>query len=217
MRFLGVLLCSDAKAEAGRAVVGGWECINGTPPMRARWYALEVERSWAPWAFAKQNDPGRVIATLELLGTLLSIIYFGSSWAEGGAGIASITGSTDNQGNSFATAKMMSSKWPLTVLLIELSEQLRAKNMELQLLWRQRDLNQEADDLTNGIYTAFDPARRISVDPSSIPWLVMNDIMQVSEQLYTSICKEREAAKTAGSGRSKFGFRKIKASLKLRT
>ena len=213
----GELFRSDAKAEAGRAVVGGWECANGTPPGKARWYALEVEKSWAPWAFAKENDPGRVIATLELLGTLLSIMYFGGDWARGGAGIAAITGSTDNQGNSFATAKMMSSKWPLTVLLIELSEQLRAKNMELQLLWRRRDLNQEADDLTNGIFTSFDMARRIEIVPSAIPWLVMGDLMQVSEQLYKTICSEREAVKSSGKSRRPFGFKKIKASLKLRT
>jgi hypothetical protein len=151
------------------------------------------------------------------LGTLLSIIFFGSEWKCGGGGIAAVTGSTDNQGNSFATAKMLSSKWPLTVLRVELSEQMRAKKMELQLLWRRRDLNQEADDLTNGIYTAFDPARRIEIDPNKIPWIVMNDLMKDSALLYQSICREREDAKASGPRSTKFGFKKIKASLKLRS
>ena len=213
----GELFRSDAKAEDGRAVIGGWECAGETPSKSARWFALDVERSWAPWAFAKQNDPGRVIATLELLGTLVSIIAFGDSWKGKGSGTGCITGSTDNQGNTYATAKMMSSKWPLTVLLIELSEQLRSRHMELQLLWRRRDLNQEADDLTNGIYTSFDPVKRVVIDPASIPWLVLDEIMADSELLYKSICSEREASKSSGLAPKKFGYKKIKASLRLRT
>ena len=213
----GELFRSDAKAEGGLATVGGWECAGGTLPASARWFALSIEKSWAPWAFAKENDPGRVIATLELLGTLLCVMYFGDAWKGKSSGIGCITGSTDNQGNSFATAKMMSSKWPLTVLLVELSEQLRSRQFELQLSWRQRDLNQEADDLTNGVFTAFTPCNRVPIDPLQIPWIVLNSVMADSESLYKSIVAEREAGRTSGTPVRKIGFKKMKASLKLRT
>ena len=55
---------TDAKAEAGRAWIGGFlELVDGC---QGPWFSLEVVDSWAPWAFAK-GDPGKVIAALELL------------------------------------------------------------------------------------------------------------------------------------------------------
>ena len=34
--------------------------------------SLEVDRSWAPWAFSK-SSPNKVIAALELLATLIAV------------------------------------------------------------------------------------------------------------------------------------------------
>ena len=65
---------SDAKAAKGRALVGGRECNDGTQTKKARWWYLEVNRADFQCAFAKGNDPQRVIATLELLGILLFFI-----------------------------------------------------------------------------------------------------------------------------------------------
>ena len=49
---------TDAKAEAGRAWIGGFlELVDGC---QGPWFSLEVVESWAPWAFAK-GDPGKVI------------------------------------------------------------------------------------------------------------------------------------------------------------
>ena len=57
---------TDAKAEAGRAWIGGFlELVDGC---QGPWFSLEVVESWALWAFAKR-DPGKVIAALELLAT----------------------------------------------------------------------------------------------------------------------------------------------------
>ncbi len=58
-------------------------------------------------AFAKGGHPGRVIAALQLLSTLLSIMLLGDGWpsCSGGGGLTSLGGSTDNQGNSHAVAK----------------------------------------------------------------------------------------------------------------
>jgi hypothetical protein len=46
-----------------------------------------------------------------------------------------IRGKTDNFGNSYAVAKWMSTKFPLTVLVMELSESLRLGNCCLLLDW----------------------------------------------------------------------------------
>jgi hypothetical protein len=182
---------SDAKAENGRAVIGGWECANDTPPGRARWFALDIEAEWAPWVFAKGNDPKRVIASLELLGTVLCLIAFGDRIEADTLGTMAITGSTDNLGNSYVLQKMMSTKWPLTILLLELVEQLRNRKVELYLQWIQRDLNVEADALTNDDYSAFDNSKRVEVVGKTIPWVVLPKVMAESQLVYEEMMRTR--------------------------
>ena len=65
--------------------------------------------------------------------------------------------------------------------------------MELSLRWAPREQNEEADALTNEDFTAFDPGRRVVVDLQKIQWLVLNDMMAVSENLYSEVRRQREA------------------------
>ncbi|CAE7463581.1 unnamed protein product, partial [Symbiodinium pilosum] len=142
---------SGAKAEDGRAYVGGY-LWNGHEVLS--WYAAEVLPSWAPWAFIK-NDPQRTTASLELLGTLLCVKLWGSRMSGRSRSTGSITGATDNQGNTYAVTKLMSTKYALPILLMELSETLRLGSIFLDLRWVFRERNQWADDLTNGEFGHF--------------------------------------------------------------
>ena len=45
--------------------------------------------------------------------------------------------------------KAMTAKFPSTLVLLELAEELATKSCELGLTWIRRDANQPADDLTN--------------------------------------------------------------------
>jgi hypothetical protein len=194
---------SDAKAENGIATIGGWECTGGTPPGRARWFFIQVEESWAPWAFSKHHDPKRVIATLELLGTLLCLMLFKDRISEGHTGSISIAGGTDN--NTFAMSKLMSTKWPLTVLLIEMAEFLRQSSIQLHLRWVPRESNTEADDLTNGKFDAFNKDLRVHVIGADLPWLVLPRIMKQSQRLYEEVLEQRSSNKLLPSKFSSHG------------
>ena len=210
------LFRSDAKAETGGlATIGGWECARSCPPGKARWFFLAVTEDWAPWAFAKKSDPQRVIATLELLGTLLCIMLFGDDWRDQLRGSGCISGGTDNKGNTYAVSKLLSTKWPLTSLLLELSEQLRVRSLDLHLLWRRRDTNTEADSITNGDFSLFDPALRVPCDPATLPWKVLPEVMEASRTLYETIITERELARV--EGKRKPSWSKLAAGKRFRT
>ena len=99
---------SDAKAEETQAWIGGY-LWDGQSALQ--WYAMEVREDWAPWAFIKK-DLKRTIASLELLGTLLCVKLWGAKMSESGRGSGYLTGGTDNQGNSYAVSKLMSTKFP---------------------------------------------------------------------------------------------------------
>ena len=193
---IGTAFRADAKAEGQTVIVGGWECVDATPPSKARWFSTRLDRRSAPWAFAR-GEPFRSIAALELYATLLSYALFSPQWAKATRGSIKITGITDNLGNTFAVTKLMTSKFPSVVVLAELSEQLRAQQTELSLEWVPRDQNEEADELTNEIFQRFDMNRRISVDPLAMKWLIMDQLFKVAEGLYADVRAARTAAPNA--------------------
>ena len=62
-----------------------------------------------------------------------------------------LRGFTDDQSNEALVKKAMTTKYPSSLVLLELAEELAAKKCDLSLTWIRRDLNQLADDLTNSI------------------------------------------------------------------
>ena len=189
---LGLAFRADAKAEGHIVRVGGWECVGGRRASEARWFSIDLDRKNAPWAFAR-GEPFRTIASLEMFATLLCVVIFGEAWPWGAAGGLVLEGITDNLGNTFALTRLMSSKFPLVVLLAELACQMRQRGMELSLRWAPREQNEEADALTNEDFTAFDPGRRVVVDLQKIKWLVLDDMLAVSENIYEEVRRQREA------------------------
>ena len=147
---------ADAKTEEQLVRVGGWECVGGRPASEARWFAVELNKSNAPWAFAR-GEPFRTIAALDFFGSLLCVVAFGDRWSAGVCGTLAVSGITDNSGNSYVFSKLMTSKFPLLVVLMELAAQLAKREMVLSLDWVSRDQNEEADALTNAEYLGQDP------------------------------------------------------------
>ena len=186
---------SDAKAEGGRAFIGSWETRGCRSTKESRWFYLELNKEEAPWVFSKEGDPGRVIASLELLGTLLSIIVFDIRSHTALRGGCSVTGLTDNLGNSHALIKGMSTKFPLAPLIIELSEQLRTRALDLRLTWVKRDLNTEADAITNQDFSLFDEKNRINISYSDIQWLVLDKVMEASKSIFEQVHEQRQRAR----------------------
>ena len=122
----------------------------------------------APWAFSK-GKPYRTVAALELYATLVSLVVFSGNWPQSSTGQMTISASTDNAGNAQAMARLMSSKFPLVVVMAELAAQLRARGLRLDLAWVPRAQNEEADELTNREYGRFRMENRIPVEVERLP------------------------------------------------
>ena len=132
------------------------------PGCHGPWFSLEVTRSWAPWAFAK-DSPNKVIASLELLATLIAVKLWVPESKGRQVSKLAIRGYTDNQSN-----EAMTTKFPSTLELLELAEELAAKSCELGLTWIRRDANQLADDLTDENFKEFSPDFRIPLKGEGI-------------------------------------------------
>jgi hypothetical protein len=186
---------ADAKAEGGKVVIGGWECSGGKSSLEARWYSVTLTPQNAAWAFAKEQ-PFRLIASLELLATLVSVMVLVPNGDPSAPEIL-IPGSTDNQGNSFVGNRLMTTKFPLCVILMELVAQLDVKCALLDLRWVRRDENALADALTNDDFTNFTLSKRVPVDLATMTWILLQDFMAAGAALYGQL--DFEKAKRAAS------------------
>ena len=113
-----------------------------------------------------------------------------------------MTGMTDNAGNQFALARLMSSKFPLIIILTELAAQMRERRLELALEWIPRGQNEEADALTNDRLDAFDATKEVRITLEELPWIVLPTMLKIADHLYAAVRERRagprEAQATAG-------------------
>ena len=82
--------------------------------------------------------------------------------------------------------------------MLELTEQLQARNLQLDLRWQRRDQNQAADDLTNGIFLNFDAAKRSNPSLASMPWRVLPKLMTDAGDLHR-IMEQKKADRAVSS------------------
>ena len=136
----------DAKAEGENVVLGAWKVPSTCMFKDAAWFGLELTRKNAPWVYAA-GEPFRVIAALELYQVLAATIVFDLRGTDEGA--FQLAGETNNLGNAFVVARMLTTRFPLSALLMEIALQLRARGLALDLKWILRAQNMEADAITN--------------------------------------------------------------------
>ena len=152
-RQLGEVFRMDAKAEGDTVVIGGWLSQNGTRTTDARWFSVQLTRKSAPWAFAR-GEPFRTIASLEVLGSLVGMMVLAPPAAakRETSGVMTLSCGTDNQGNTHLLDRMLTTKYPLGAVLMELAHQMRKRNLVLCAHWLPGLENEEADALTNFDY-----------------------------------------------------------------
>ena len=131
-------------------------------------------------------------------------------------GTLTISGTTDNRGNSLAMVKFMSTKWPLGPVLIELSEQMRVRNLELHLEWQRRDRNVEADAITNSDFSAFSEVNRIPFVFGSLPFQILDEALQWSKEIY-DLVQDSKVRRSSDTFDHVSKRRKTRASERLRT
>ena len=115
--------------------------------------------------------------------------------------VISLSCGTDNQGNSHLLDRMLTTKYPLGVVLMELAHQSRIRRMVLRAHWLPRLENEEADALTNFEFRHFDPARRVEVQLKDLKFAVLDDLFREGEAYIAELEKakgQKKAARDAG-------------------
>jgi len=201
----------DAKAEGKLATVAGWLPLPGPRGQAdttvSPWFYVELTPATAGWAYQRDGQPFRVIATLEAMAVLLCVVAFapwlsgtGKAQGPGGMGappaigaVARIPTLTDNKGNTFALNRLASSKFPLCAVTMELAAQLEKLGLVLDLGWAPREWNAEADALTNGEFDGFTASNRVAVDLTAVKWEVLPAMLEAGSRFYAEVKARKEA------------------------
>ena len=86
------------------------------------------------------------------------------------------------RGNGAALNKLMSTKFPSSAILMELSTFLKEKKIKALVEWTPRESNREADLLANGITSDFNPSLEMMLDPLKPDWLVLPQVLDAGRQ-----------------------------------
>jgi hypothetical protein len=172
----------DAKAEGETATIGGW-----LPTRNARgeidlalspWFFVALNEQVAPWAYARDRQPFRVVASLEALAVLVAVLTLTDADPEAAnRGTVLLPMLTDNRGNSFSLSRLMTTKFPLSVVGMELATALEERNLTLNADWVPREWNAQADDLTNSRFDEFSPGLRRVFDLKANSFKVFNELI----------------------------------------
>ncbi len=149
---------------------------------------MKLTRETAPWAFHR-GQPFRAIAALEALAALIGYMALSDPNEANLDSVALVPGFTDNRGNQYALTRLQTTKYPLILLMMELSCQLERRSQRLALQWAPREVNAEADRLANGNFVGFNPLLRIPIDITRIQWIILSDLLRAG----TAFEQERAA------------------------
>ena len=197
---MGEVFRLDAKAEGEQVAIGGWRCKGAASTKEAAWFAVKLNRRNAPWAFAR-GEAFRTMASLELLGVLVGVMVLMPKVTVTAETIGSITLTcgTDNQGNMFLMDKLLTTKYPLGVVLMELASQLGRRAATLRADWIPRLQNEEADALTNWEFRHFDPEKRIEVDLDKLDFHVLRDLFLAGDDYLSELERLKAQGKAAST------------------
>lgn len=201
---IGELFRADAKAEKGLVVIGGFEVIDGGITPASRWFSLALTPESAPWAFWR-GMPYRSIGALELFASLISLLSFKDRIPKCSGALITLQGVTDNQGNHFLMEKGLTTTFPLSLIHMELAALLDSLDLRLDLQWKRREENIEADALTNSDFTSFNPNTRVAIDLDRIEFLVLPWLQEQTASLFKLVQASKQLPRSLPSKRRKKG------------
>jgi len=192
----------DAKAEGETATIGGWlpqrDATGKLDLASSPWFFVQLNDQTAPWAYEKDRQPFRVVASLEALAVLVAVLTLTAPVpGRTRRGSVMLPLLTDNKGNSFALTRLMSTKYPLCLLVMELAVALEDRGLALTAEWAPREWNAEADAITNARFDGFDEANRVPFDMRAHPWKVLDKLLCDGRQFYHDAQAARAAARAA--------------------
>ena len=191
---------TDAKCSPGVVVLGGWLLGSSGSPREAAWFSTKVSQAEAPWLFDEKGDSHWASTSAELLASYAAMHVFGflrpSNSSVRDCLKVMVSAGTDNQSTPALQKKGITSKWPLMALRMQVSTSLQRAQKGLRLTWRPRDVNTEADALTNSDFSMFSPNARVTFEYKDLP-LDLFESLSAARDSFVATCEGLKSIKPA--------------------
>ena len=130
----------DSQASEERTGIGSWAPVMNSEgkldPWLSLWFRCELTRTDWPWIFEKGDKPSLIISTLEALAVLISLkLFFGDEPKQRRTKVQVVPTWSDNRGNGSALNKLMSTKFPSSAVVMELSCHLSRMAAKASVEW----------------------------------------------------------------------------------
>ena len=133
-----------------------------TTSWNSPWFAAKITPDNTPRAPQRDGKAYREIAALEALGLLLALLAFGPGERLDNTALkVQVPAFTDNKGIGHVIDKLMTTRFPLRTVVMELAAQAELRGVRMDVEWTPREGNQEADDLSNLLTSTFDPRKEV--------------------------------------------------------
>ena len=96
-------------------------------------------------------------------------------------------GTTDNKGNAFVAARLLTTKFPLSVIRMEFSARLNKARRSMDLRWVPRGQKVEADELSNFIKHRFREGLRVHLKLDVLKYLVVGKLMKAGAEMHEEL------------------------------
>ena len=98
-----------------------------------------------------------------------------------------------------AWALLFADDWDITAAGGDFVSTLLRRGVDLELEWVPRNANAEADRLADGDTQGFTDALRVGGDVSTIPWLVLPDLLSAGANFYEARARLSDSGAGEGS------------------
>ena len=207
----------DAHAGDGTVGIGAWLPFVGddgrVQKEKSAWLSVRLTPQDTPWGFREDGESFRVIASLEAFAVLLGVRFLVPSRSENEPPqrVTALHVMTDNRANGFALSKLHSCRFPLSAVLMELSEELKGRDMVADVNWTPREANMEADALSNFATEGFDERLRVPVSLDTTPWHVLDQAITWGREFEVQVAGMRAPKQSFRSRRKKRAEERLRA------
>ena len=108
---------------------------------------------------------------------------------------------TDNGGDGAALNKLMTTRYPASALIMEMSDYIKRMRIRALVEWTPRTANREADALANGNTPSFDPELEVKIDDKVLEWIILPQVLAMGKKAEENF----QAAKSRGELPNKSG------------
>ena len=186
----------DAHADENGVGVGGWWPQANEQGVVTKWgspwFAVKVTPDNAPWAFQREGKAYRVIATLEALGLLLALMAFGPGQKLSNTSLTvQVSAFTDNRGNGYVINKLMTTKFPLCTVIMELA----AKAEKARSAHGSRVDPEGPKPRSRRPTSGFDSDKEVKLNLREQDWLVLPSLLEAGQKFHEQKALESEQRK----------------------